>query len=293
MIFSIVTPSYNQGHFIEKTLHSVITQEGDFDLEYLVVDGGSSDDTIEILKQTEKKVSLKSFKPKCSSLSFKWVSEKDNGQADALNKGFSLSNGELLGWLNSDDIYLRPDSLSIACQAFAERSVDIVVGNAHYINENDELLHPPILINCLDNTQFHKRLPTIYKYDFIVQPSSFFKRSVWETCSIKTEYHYVMDWVFWIDAFSTEKTFYKIADYLAAGRIHESAKTVEGGFQKHLEGISVFKNYNTWCLNRLYYSLYKILLDLKNIPLMEKYIVFCISRSKKLRNLVINKLQMY
>lgn len=293
MKFSIVTPSYNQGHFIEKTLQSVLKQEGDFDLEYLVVDGGSSDNTIDILKQTEKTIYSKSFKLKCNSLSFQWITEKDKGQADALNKGFSLSTGQLLGWLNSDDIYLRPDSLSIAYKAFVQSSADIVVGNARYINEYNQTLNTPILINRLDNNQFQIRLSTLYKYDFIVQPSSFFKRSVWETCGIKTEYHYVMDWVFWIDAFSIGKTFYKIDDCLAASRIHESAKTVEGGFQKYLEGISVFKTYNTWCLNRWFYSIFKILLGFKTFPYMEKHMTSCISVGKKIRNSIINKLRMY
>ena len=91
-LVSIITPSYNQGRFIRQTIESVLNQKYP-NIEYIIVDGGSSDNTLEIIKEYEGKI--------------KWISEKDNGQSDAINKGFSMANGEIIAWLNSDDIYLE------------------------------------------------------------------------------------------------------------------------------------------------------------------------------------------
>ena len=91
MKISVITPSLNQGKFIEKTIQSVLNQEGNFELEYIVIDGGSKDSTIDILKNYQNTLT--------------WLSEKDQGQADAINKGFSMASGDLFAWLNSDDTY--------------------------------------------------------------------------------------------------------------------------------------------------------------------------------------------
>lgn len=100
---SIVTPSYNQGAFIEETIRSVLSQ-GYPNLEYIVIDGGSTDNTIEIIRKYESRISY-------------WVSEPDNGQADALNKGFALATGDICAYLNSDDLYL-PHALNAVANAF-------------------------------------------------------------------------------------------------------------------------------------------------------------------------------
>ena len=91
MRISVVTPSYNQAAFVERAIGSVLSQTGDFELEYIVMDGGSTDGTVEILRHYDDRLT--------------WLSEKDKGQSDAINKAFKLTTGEIIGWLNSDDYY--------------------------------------------------------------------------------------------------------------------------------------------------------------------------------------------
>jgi len=93
MKISVITPSLNQGAFIERTILSVLSQKGGFELDYIIVDGGSTDNTLDIVRKYQE--------------SLTWISEKDQGQSDAINKGFNLATGELLAWLNSDDTYER------------------------------------------------------------------------------------------------------------------------------------------------------------------------------------------
>src|SRR3972149_7029872 len=102
---TIVTPSFNQGRFIGETIESVISQEGDFLLEYLIMDGGSTDNSVEVIKKYEDLLKGGGWPVRCRGIEYRWVSVKDNGQADAINKGFMASKGETLAWLNSDDVY--------------------------------------------------------------------------------------------------------------------------------------------------------------------------------------------
>jgi glycosyltransferase involved in cell wall biosynthesis len=101
--FSIVTPSYNQGQYLEKAILSVIEQDYP-NLEYIIIDGGSTDNSLEIIKKYEKHLAY-------------WVSEKDRGQSHAINKGFERASGDLFGWLNSDD-YFAPDALKTVAEVY-------------------------------------------------------------------------------------------------------------------------------------------------------------------------------
>ena len=126
---SIVTPSFNQAPFLEKTIRSVLLQQYP-NLQFIIIDGGSQDASVGIIKRYSRWLDY-------------WVSEEDKGQSDALNKGFSLADGEILGWLNSDD-YLLPDALFYIAEGFKNNSEALaIVGRGHKVNERGKRIYSP------------------------------------------------------------------------------------------------------------------------------------------------------
>src|SRR3990172_1482609 len=137
---TIVTPSYNQGRFIEETIKSVISQEGNFTLEYIIMDGGSTDETVEVIKKYERLLEKGEYLVKCRGVRLIWKSEKDRGQAHAVNKGFELATGEVLGWVNSDDTYI-PGAVSKALEDFKKHEdVMMVYGEGWYVDERGKII---------------------------------------------------------------------------------------------------------------------------------------------------------
>ena len=151
---SIVTPSYNQGEFLEETIRSVLLQ-GYPNLEYIIIDGGSQDNSVEIIKKYEPWLAY-------------WVSELDRGQAHAINKGFKRATGEIVTWLNSDDFYARRALGSVA-QSFHKQQVDLLYGDCFFLDSAaGEYKHVKALPNS-EISLFVGSLP---------QPSTFFRREV-------------------------------------------------------------------------------------------------------------------
>jgi len=160
---SIVTPSYNQAQFLERTILSVLNQNYP-NLEYIIIDGGSTDGSVEIIKKYEKYLAY-------------WVSEKDKGQADAINKGFQKSSGEILAYINSDDTYNPGAFLKIA-KAFAKSPrADLMFGNVNHIDSYDKLI---------DECRFTKFnfATLIYEGGNLQQPGAFWTKKIYESILI-------------------------------------------------------------------------------------------------------------
>ena len=215
-LVTIVTPSYNQGQFLRDTIESVLSQDYT-PLEYLVIDGGSTDQTLEVLKSYGNR--------------FFWVSEKDDGQADAVNKGWRMARGDILGWLNSDDIYL-PGAVSTAVAALqAHPDVAAVYGEGYHIDKEG------IVLGRYPTEPFNRnRLGEIC---YICQPTVFFRRSVLEAVSfLDKRLQYCMDYDLW---FRIGKSYVmaNLPDYLACTRLHPETKTLGQRAKAHREILKV------------------------------------------------------
>lgn len=203
--FSITTPSYNQSQFLQRTLDSVLMQEG-VELEYFVFDGGSQDNSVQIIKQY-------------ADLLTYWESKPDKGQTHAINKGFARATGDILAYLNSDDVYTPGALARVATVLETYPEVDIVYGNCGYINEDD------VLFRIKKAPPFSKKRLT--RKDFIFQPSVFFRRQVYEVIGpLDERYHYCMDYEYWLRMAENDMIFYHEPTVLSHMRFHDEAKSV-------------------------------------------------------------------
>ena len=202
---SIVTPSFNQAPFLEKTILSVLDQNYP-NLEYIIIDGGSKDGSIDIIRKYEKKLSY-------------WVSEQDAGQSEALNKGFAKATGEIFAYLNSDDLYL-PGTLNKVAYFFSKKlKADIVYGHAQIINEQDEIIDVIVSLPY----KLKEQLNGVFS---IPQQSSFWKCSVFNAVGgFNVENNTCMDGEFFANAGARDYNFYRIDKVLSKFRIHSQSKT--------------------------------------------------------------------
>ena len=225
--FTIVTPSYNQGRFIRQTIDSVLLQ-GYPDLDYWVIDGGSTDDTVKILKGYGKRVN--------------WLSEKDNGQADAINKGFARAKGEILAWLNSDDYYEPGTLKKVATYFDSHPEVDFLFGDMNFVDEKGS--HPQ-QCNYLSDYSFARLL----KYCYICQPSVFFRRSVLKKVGyLDTHYTYAFDYDYWlrIGEFMPDRMKRVSLGTLSNLRTYKTRKTEAGLVPMRQEVIQIMLAHGYW-----------------------------------------------
>ena len=232
MKVSIITPSYNQGRFILRTLQSVANQSG-AEIEHIIFDGGSSDETVDILKNFGHGI--------------RWISEKDKGQSHAVNKGIRASDGEILGWLNSDDIYY-PGAIARVSKFFElHPGVDVVYGMADHID--------------LDDLAFESYPTEPWNFDrlqetcFICQPALFFRRRVFEQHGLLDEsLHYCMDYEYWLRLGKAGARFGYLEEKLAGSRLYAENKTLGARVMVHREINDIMKLLfgkvpDTWLMN--------------------------------------------
>lgn len=206
LLVSIVTPSYNQGQFIEETILSVKNQDYP-NIEHIIVDGGSTDNTLEILEKYQYKYNMR------------WVSEADKGQSDAINKGFKMSKGEIIGWLNSDDVYFNKHVISDIISFFNYKlDADVVYGDLALIDKNCFILKVDVAPSFS-----HARLE---RGLFIPQPASFIKKNVLTECLLDENLKFFMDYDFWLRISKRGYKFYHLSRILAAGRHYPKRKTL-------------------------------------------------------------------
>ncbi len=199
---SIITPSFNQAAYLEQTMNSVLNQDYPH-IEYIVVDGGSTDGSVEIIKKYADKLTY-------------WVSEKDRGQADAINKGFARATGEIIAWLNSDDYYL-PGTVSTVVKVFAERpDVLLVYGDMLAVDENGKTF----------NTLTYKQLTLedLLCFQIIGQPAVFMRRSALQAAGgLDLTFHFLLDHYLWIRIAQLGNILH-VDQTWAAARYHAGAK---------------------------------------------------------------------
>ncbi len=223
---SIITPSFNQGQYIEQTIQSIINQNYP-NLEYIIIDGGSTDNTVEIIKKYESYISY-------------WVSEKDEGQTDAINKGLEKSTGDIINWLNSDD-YLAPNALHNIAASFKNAKIKCITTLVRNFDENgnewDELTQQqPSNILYLTRT-------------FNNQPGTFFRRSVWEAyCPLPNQLRYMMDQFLWFCFWlKNNEQYILVENYTTVFfRRHSTSKTVSSYSEiiYNCSGISFFNEHH-------------------------------------------------
>ena len=219
MKVSIVTPSFNQGQFIERTLQSVACQAG-AEIEHVVFDGGSTDNTVELLEN---------FSPPV-----RWVSKKDKGQTDAVNQGICATDGEIIGWLNSDDIYYPGAVARVVEYLDRHPEIDVVYGMADHIDLEDQAFeHYPS-----EPWDFERLKETC----FICQPALFLRRRVVEKHGLLDEsLNFCMDYEYWLRLGKAGVRFAYLEEKLAGSRLYADNKTLGSREKVHREINDMFK----------------------------------------------------
>lgn len=237
---SLITPAFNQAQFINQTIQSVLTQQYP-NLEYIVMDGGSTDKTIEILHKYGQNL--------------KWFSEKDRGQSHALNKALKMVSGDIIGYVNSDD-YLLPGSLNKIADFFVKsHNAYWVTGKCRIIDENEHEVRKIVTAYKNIFLKYFRNMNANLIVQFISQPATFWRRGICEKIGYFDEkLYYDMDYDYWLRMWPKYKLYFTDS-YLASYRIHKDSKAMMSPFKQFQIEYELAGKYTS---NKLILMLHKI-----------------------------------
>ena len=253
---SIITPSYQQGHFIEDTIKSVLNQHYPY-LEYIIIDGGSVDQTLDVIKKYESEISY-------------WASEKDKGQSHAINKGWRKSTGQIISWLNSDDLYLN-DTLKFVIDYFNNYpKCDVLVGACQRIDENGKKLDSIKRIKEFDLNSI------IYNYNSLPQPSVFFKKSLIKNYGLlNNNLHYSMDTELFLRFWFNNAEIHFIPNKILSYERWHSKQKSRNLFLSRKEKACVMHKYFEEYLGGRWTNLFKMILYNRKLSLKRNGMIKC------------------
>ena len=251
MIVSVVTPSFNQGEFIEETIRSVLEQKGDFFLDYIIMDGGSSDNSVAIIRKYAELINDGAWPAHCNGIEYRWISQKDNGQSDAINRAFAIAKGDIGVWLNSDDYFYDSDTVSKVVRYFSEDvSLELLIGDGWAVDRNGN----PLWRWHTDEIDWNE---LIYLDYHILQPAAFAKLALYTSHPLITSYHYCMDQEFFVGLLHAGVRYHKVDDDFACLRFYPQTKTLSGGNARFREAMEVMRRYGQHPSYRLMGRMYQ------------------------------------
>lgn len=258
MQISIVTPSYNQAAFLRETISSVASQDVDAEIEHIIVDGGSTDGSVELLKTLGSQVS--------------WQSGPDLGQADAVNKGVRLAKGDIIGWLNSDDLYLQGTLQAVADHFGNYPECRWLYGRCRIISDSGEERWK--WITRYKNARLKQfTMDKLLRENFISQPAVFFRKELFEKAGgLDLSLKYAMDYDLWL-RFGQIAPAGIIHQDLACFRRHSSSKSEMGFREQFFEQYAVAGRYSPSFFNRSLhrFNIFKIITSYRILGLFSRF----------------------
>jgi len=236
LTITVVTPSLNQAEFIEKTIISVLSQKGNFKIDYLIMDGGSSDDSLQIIEKYGDLLKNGLWPIQCCGINYRWQSEADNGQADAINKGFNLAKGNILGWLNSDDIILPGAFNRIVSIDWGKYG--LCYGQGRWIARDGTYI--------AEYPTFRPHKYSLYLKCTLCQPTVYFSKETFARLgALSLHYKLVFDYEYWLRAVFHGEKFKFVQHQLAESRMYHENKSLAN---------SRAAEWESWQLKNLFYK---------------------------------------